>query len=500
MNRQFFLPFSSVVVALIQLAAVPVVADDRADVVRPNIVFLMTDDQAAGAVGCYGNREIITPHLDNLARDGVRFSNHYATTSICTASRCSVLTGLYEYRHGCNFDHGDLRRQFFAASYPAKLRASGYYTGFAGKIGFELKGEPFAALQQEFDEWAAGPGQTEYETIKNQSLAKYASQYPHCTRAYAAWAKDFLKAAKQTGRPFCMNISFKAPHLPFRPDPIDSQLYEHKTKFARHPNDGVENGRHLSPQALTSRAAKEYRQWITNFDETCKSYYALISGVDAAVGMIREALEQEGFAENTVIIFTSDNGYNCGAHGFGDKVLPYEEASRIPLIIYDPRRPKLQTNHVCAALTANVDMAPTILALAHVPSPSDIDGINLAPLLGNPDGNVRDVLPLFSFWGIPSAQSMAIVTPEWKYIYWYYGDQMQPTEELFHLTHDRLEMANLASSPQHTNLRTSLRLAYDAELVALRTKVVPDHGYPKYGKLFDRAIPWEQKADLLKPK
>lgn len=498
MTRRTLIQFNFFAFFLVQLTANEVIADERVNATRPNIVFLMTDDQAVGALGCYGNTEIVTPHLDQLARDGVRFRNHYATTSICTASRSSVLTGLYEYRHGCNFDHGDLERRFFAMSYPAKLREAGYFTGFAGKIGFLLKGEPFESLQREFDEWAAGPGQTEYETIKNKNLAKYATQYPHSTRAYAAWATDFLKVAKQTGRPFCLSISFKAPHLPFRPDPIDSRRYAHKTRFARSLNDGVENGRHLAPQALTSRAAKEYRQWITHFDDTVRDYYALVSGVDAAVGMIRESLEQLGLAGQTVIIFTSDNGYNCGSHGFGDKVLPYEEASRIPLIIYDPRNAQSSANLVCDALTANVDMAPTILAFAGISGESDVDGKNLVPLIANPSGKVRDVLPLFNFWGIPSAQSMAIVTPEWKYIYWYYGHQVQPTEELFHLHQDRLEMSNLASSSQHSQLLSTARIAYDGELASLRQHVRTDHGYPKYSTLFDRTIPWERKVHLIK--
>jgi arylsulfatase A-like enzyme len=169
-----------------------------------------------------------------------------------------------------------------------------------------------------------------------------------------------------------------------------------------------------------------------------------MTGVDAAVGMIRAGLASEGLADNTIILFTSDNGYNAGSHGFGDKVIPYEEGSKSPLIIYDPRLPKQQAGRVSEALTANVDMPATILAIADVAIPADIDGKDLLPLLTDPRGQVRDVLPLFNFWGAPSAQSMAVVTPQWKYIYWYYGGGgMRPTEELFHVGHDRFEMTNL---------------------------------------------------------
>ena len=186
---------------------------------KPNIIFVLTDDQTIGAVGCYGNKDVITPNLDQLAREGMRFVNHYDTTSICMASRSSIMTGLYEYRHGCNFTYGGLERRLFDQSYPVKLRQSGYFTGFAGKIGFVIDGEGFAAFEREFDQWAGGPGQTKYETRKNAGIAKYAAQYPHCSRAYGAWAQDFLKSAKQSGKPFCMSISFKAPHKPSTPRP-----------------------------------------------------------------------------------------------------------------------------------------------------------------------------------------------------------------------------------------------------------------------------------------
>ena len=239
---------------------------------KPNIVFLLTDDQTIGALGCSGNPDVITPHLDKLASDGVHFRNHYDTTSICMASRCSVLTGLYEYRHGCNFDHGDLERRVFADSYPVKLRQAGYFTGFAGKIGFVIRGEAFEAFEREFDVWAGGPGQTDYKTAKNPGIAKYADQYPHCSRAYGAWAQDFLKSAKQSGKPFCMSISFKAPHMRFTPDPIDLKLYESKTTFTRPANYGVEKGTHLSAQLHTSRAATKYREWVNDYDNTVRLY------------------------------------------------------------------------------------------------------------------------------------------------------------------------------------------------------------------------------------
>ncbi len=159
------------------------------------------------------------------------------------------------------------------------------------------------------------------------------------------------------------------------------------------------------------------------------------------------------------------------------------------------------------AVTANVDMCATIFALSGVPAPEGIDGKSLLPLLANPAGRVRDWLPLFNFWGQRSAQSMAVVSSEWKYIYWYYGgggkkrakaDEMKPTEELFHLAKDRIEMANVAEDSQLAEQLAAARNAYDAELAAMKAKVIKGHGHEPYPVLFDRTSAWETKEPLLK--
>jgi len=181
-------------------------------------------------------------------------------------------------------------------------------------------------------------------------------------------------------------------------------------------------------------------------------------------------------------------------------VLPYEEASKSPLLIYDPRLPKGCAGKVSAAATANVDVAPTIFALAGVPAPDNLDGRNLLPLLASPGGHVRDVLPLFNFWGIESAQSMAVVTPEWKYIYWYYGGKdMTPVEELFHVGQDRFELDLVTAQAQYERQRETMRRYYDTQLDHITRQVVQGHGYEPYPTLFDRAVVWSEKAPLLKP-
>ncbi|MBT3637680.1 MAG: sulfatase-like hydrolase/transferase, partial [Opitutae bacterium] len=150
---------------------------------RPNIIFLFTDDQSSYSLGCYGNKDVKTPHIDSLSSSGMTFDHHYDTTAICMASRVNVMTGLYEYRHGCNFDHGPLTEKLWKTSYPIRLRKAGYLTAFAGKFGFDVrkgtgKGQKYLPVE-DFDKWGGGPGQTNYATAKNPSMKAYAKKYPH---------------------------------------------------------------------------------------------------------------------------------------------------------------------------------------------------------------------------------------------------------------------------------------------------------------------------------
>ena len=334
---------------------------------RPNIVFLLTDDQAVNTLGCYGNGDVVTPHIDRLAAQGVVFDKHYATTAICMASRVNIMTGLFEFRNGCNFDHGNLVRERWEQSYPVLLRKAGYFTAMAGKIGFEVAEKPEGKgvlPEGDFDVWGAGPGQTHYETAKNKSMAKYAKEYPHSTLSYGAFGRDFIELAAKGEKPFCLSISFKAPHQPVTPDPKFDAVYAGKT-FKKPANYGRRAGLHFSEQSRQGRQYERFESWgyADKFDEVMAKYHQQIHAVDVAVGMIREALEKNGVEENTVVIFTSDNGFLCGVHGYGSKVLPYEEASRVPLVVYDPRSKK-EGGRRSGALTGNVDMAPTIMELA----------------------------------------------------------------------------------------------------------------------------------------
>jgi len=477
----------------------PAIGVAQSGVKPPNIVFLLADDQAFSTLGCYGNADVQTPNIDALAAAGMAFDSHYNTTAICMASRANILTGRYEYRNGCNFDHGDLPQELWAKSYPMLLKAAGYRTAMAGKIGMEVEG--VGLPQEDFDVWGAGPGQTHYRTAKNSSMAQYAKEFPHSSTSYGAFGRDFIaSSAKNSEQPFCLSISFKAPHHPTTPDPQFDHVYAGK-KFTKPANYGRENGEHFAEQSKVGRQYERFHSWhySDRFDEVMATYHQQIYGIDVAVGMITEALKEHGVADNTIVIYTSDNGFFNGSHGYGSKVLPYEEGARVPLIIADPRRQDAMGRR-SGALTGNIDLYTTILEIAGVETPEGVDGVSLLPLLAKPDTEVREQLALMNFWGPEAARVFGVVTPTFKYIHWAYGaDGMEPTDELYDMKTDRLEMKNLAVNPEKAPALQEMQRLYDNEVSRISAESIRD-SHKRYGVLFDRTKSWADKiAEAPKP-
>jgi arylsulfatase A-like enzyme len=458
---------------------------------RPNIVFLMSDDQCTFSMGCYGTPGVLTPNLDALAREGMVFDNHYDTTAICMASRANVMTGMFEYKTGCNFGHGPLLQEHWNLSYPVLLREAGYSTAFAGKFGFEIAQAPGGKSvlpESDFDDWGGGPGQTSYETRRNTSMAHYADKYPHSTLSYGAFGRDFIRKVAPDDRPFCLSISFKAPHHPVTPDPKFDDVYDGAT-FTKPGNFGREHGRHFAPQSRLGRQYSRFHSWgySDNYDGVMAKYYQQIHAIDVAVGMIREALSDADVADDTVVIYTSDNGFLCGSHGYASKVLPWEEASRVPLIVFDPRNANSGKGLRCNALTGNVDFAPTILALAGLTIPPSMDGRSLMPLYDAPTSAIHDSLPLINVWGPNACHSLAVVTKDWKYIYWPYSEgDFEPTEELYNTADDPLELQNVITDVTASDARQRMRSIYDDAVDAWQTDAVDYHDYQEFSAIFSR--------------
>lgn len=458
---------------------------------RPNVVFLMSDDQCTFSIGCYGNRDVQTPNMDQLARDGMVFDNHYATTAICMASRVSVMTGMLEYKTGCNFEHGSLLKQHWNKSYPFLLKQAGYRTGFAGKFGFLVSERPNqkgALPQRDFDRWGGGPGQTYYQTQRNSAVASYAQQYPHSTLAYGAFGSDFIGESAKQDQPFCLSISFKAPHKPATPDRRFDSIYRGKL-FVKPGNFGRDYGEHFSLQSRQGRQYERFHSWgyADDYDAVMAVYHRQVYGVDVALGMIRDAIEKAGVADNTVVIFTSDNGFMCGSHGYGSKVLPYEESSRVPMIIFDPRHPCGGKGYRCESLTGNIDIAPTILELAEIACPDGVDGESMLSLLDDPSSSVHNALPLINVWGTEAVHSLAVVTRDWKYVYWPYDKQtFQREEELYNTKIDPLERTSLAQVKASENDLLRMRQHYDVAVEHWKRSAVPYHEYRDFGTVFTR--------------
>jgi len=464
---------------------------------KPNIIFLLTDDQSTITMGCYGNDKVRTPNLDQLATDGVIFDRHYVTTAICMASRANIFTGLYEFRTGCNFNKGDLTRKLWETSYPMRFKQAGYRTAFAGKFGIQIEGEK-QLPSQDFDLWGGGPGQTNYTTARNPAIKQYAKTHPHSTLAYAAFSNDFIEQSVNAKVPFCLSISFKASHRPVQPDPKFDSVYKN-TIFPKPKNYGRENGMHLAEQSKTGRQYPRFEEWGYSDDyvNVMRKYNQQIFAVDVAVGEIRAALKSQGVENNTVIIFTSDNGFLCGSHGYGSKVIPYDESTRVPLIIFDPRHPSSGKRIRCDSLTGSIDLSPTMLDLAGLPEPENIDGVSLTPLLETPTKPVRESLSLMNFWGPDTAHSFGVVTNSWKYLYWYsQEDDMLATEELFDMNQDSNELTNAASDDANLEALNKMRNLYDQHLYEINDNAVRPV-YRKYKDLFDRKQTWESKKAIL---
>ncbi|MDU0354453.1 sulfatase [Paraglaciecola aquimarina] len=481
---------------------------------KPNIIFFFTDDQAYDTIRAFGNPDAVTPNIDKLANNGVVFSRHYNTTSICMASRASVMSGMYEYKNGTNFQHGPMAETIWQQSYPLLLKQAGYRTGFAGKFGFpvsnmsasELNKEEGKVAQHDFDFWAGGPGQTSYKTAQNESIKKYAQDYPHSSLAYGAVSVDFIRDAVKDNTPFAMSVFYKAPHRPVTPDRKFDDVYKN-TEFRKLPNYGRDAGKHFSKHSQKGRQYPRFEEWgyseAQTYQQALRKYHQLIHGIDQSIGMVLTELETLGIADNTVIIFASDNGYFNGSHGLGSKVLPYEEGARVPLIIYDPRNQQSGKMRTTTSLTAGVDISATILDFAGVSKPISWDGVSLVPILNDSNQRVRKTMPHIQVWGLEETRNLTVLDQRFKYIYWYYQDEQQdlvPTEELYDLANDPYELTNVVSDIRYASTLENMRAVYDQQINHWQQHSVKYNEYAEYGQLFDRHLSWPAKQQILNKK
>lgn len=425
---------------------------------RPNIIFILADDFRWDLLGCRGNKIVKTPHLDALAAEGVVFENAFTTTSICSVSRASYLTGQWMRRHGIDDFQKGLSPEQWQETYPAMLRKAGYRTGFVGKVGVG-KAEQTDAAKAQFDSWHGLKGQGARDFIDPQDPTR-----THETARLGGMALDFVNTAPQ-GQPYCLSVSFTAVHArdqrprEFQPDVRDEELYADLTI----PSPATANDaafRKLPPFVQTSEGRT---RWGWRFDtpektqKNLRDYYRLVTGLDREVGRLREAVALRGGSGRTIFIFCGDNGFSLGDRGLADKWFMYEESLRVPVLICDPRQPASTHGRRVPAMVLNVDLAPTVLELAGIQPPARMQGRTLTPWLkGETPADWRKEF-LYEHHTLPKIipPSEGVRTDDWKYIRWINREPI--VEELFHLSADPSEQANLIADPAAATMLDTLR-------------------------------------------
>lgn len=433
---------------------------------RPNIIFLLTDDQRWDALGAMGNPLIRTPHLDGLAENGILFSNAYVTTSICAVSRASLLTGQYASRHKINDFRTSLTPQQLRQTYPMLLKASGYRIGFIGKYGV---GNPKDQPKDRFDFWeCTDKHQPDYETTDTDGSVI------HDTDRISRDLRHFVEgySAKE---PFCLSVSFKAPHVQdndprqFIVAPEYKKYYEDDT--VPRPETATADSWNRFPDFFRTDTNIARERWKMRFADdsmyeiSVKNYYRLITHVDDVVGKLVHDLERKGIADNTVIIFMGDNGFFLGEHGLAGKWYGYEESIRVPLIIYDPRRKEKDKGVTSSSIALNIDVAPTILGLAGVPVPGGMQGVDLYDLV---DGKIPERKEFFYehryLGGLKIPESEGVVGREFKYLKYTEHDY----EEFFDLRNDPHEEHNLIHDKRYRKIIDQYRSKYKQFAVSVK--------------------------------
>jgi len=435
---------------------------------KPNIIFILTDDQRFDALGYAGNKLISTPEMDKLAKDGTYFKNAMVTTPICAASRASILTGLYERTHNYNFQTGNIRDSYMADSYPILLKNNGYHTGFFGKYGVR-----YDHLDKQFDVYESYDRNGAYPDRRGYYYKTLGKDTVHLTRYTGQQAIDYIADAK-TDTPFCLSLSFSAPHAH---DNAEDQYFwqpesERLLQNITMPQPELGEDKYFDEQPQFVRDGFNRTRWHWRYDtpekyqHSVKGYYRMISGIDREIANIREELKKKGLDKNTIIILMGDNGYFLGERQLAGKWLLYDNSVRVPLIIYDPRLKKQKDSD---AMALNIDVPSTILDLAGIAPPEAWQGKSLMPIAKDTKANFeRDTVLIEHIWefkNIPPSEGVR--TKEWKY-FRYVNDQTY--EELYNLKDDPKEINNLAKDLKYAEKLSSFREKTDRLILELSDK------------------------------
>jgi len=423
---------------------------------RPNVVFILTDDQRWDQLSCAGHPFLKTPNLDRIAAEGAWFRNMFVTTSLCSPSRASYLSGLYSHSHGVVNNFTDYPDDL--PSFPRRLHEEGYETAYIGKWHM---GEQDDRRRPGFDYWASHKGQGTYYdcTFNINGTRKVLKGY--YTHRVTDLAVEWIR--REHERPFLLILGHKAPHTPFTPEKRYEHIYDHvRIKYP-------ESAFHLDDkpawirQRLTTWHGiygpifgfrKEFPdtspEGVRDFAAFVRAYTATIKSVDDSVGRIYRALKQTGRLDDTLLIFAGDNGFFLGEHGMTDKRTMHEPSIRVPLLVRYPKLIKPGT--VIDQMVLNIDLAPSVLDICGARPLKKTHGRSWKPLLlGKTEGwrtawyyeyNYEKQFPY-----TPNVRGVR--TDEWKYIHYPHGDGSPDRHlaELYHLKEDPGERHNLINNP-----------------------------------------------------
>jgi arylsulfatase A-like enzyme len=428
---------------------------------KPNIIFIITDDQRWDALGVMGNSILQTPNLDKLANNGILFQNAYVTTSICCVSRASVLSGMYESGHNIHDFTTDMSPEALSATYPHLLKANGYKLGFIGKYGIGV-----APPKEVYDFWInseeGGKMQPDYiQTFSNGRRMHDTDTLDHAIQTFLG---EYAGKA-----PFYLSVSFKAPHEQDGNPPkyFVQPGYESMFKDVTipYPVTAKEMYWNQFPDFFktdTNFARARWKGLLGTpdlYQENVKNYYRLITGVDAAVGRMVAKLKELGIEKNTVIVFMGDNGMLLGEKQIEGKWFGYEASIRVPLIVYDPRTPDKIKNLRAQQIALNIDIAPTILSLADIKAPDIMQGVNLIDVVQGKISAREQFFYQHYFLGSPRIPMVeGVVTKDLKYMKFIEHDY----EELFDINYDPHEINNLVQNPSYGKKLKMIRKVFNS--------------------------------------
>ena len=449
----------------------------------------MTDDHAAQAIGCYGSRLNKTSHIDRIAREGVRFDNCFCTNGICAPSRATILTGKYSHLNGVR----DNSHVFDGSqeTFPKLLQAAGYETALIGK--WHLQSDPTG-----FDHWSILPDQGEYYNPDLIEMGTIKRRLGYVTDILTDLAVDFFEARKNSSRPFLLMLHHKAPHRNWQPAARHMTLYDNAT-FPEPPtlfDDYTTRSRAAAEQEMTIRDhmtlesdlklgppperldEAQKRAWEAAFGPKreafrkaglsgdalvrwkyrryLQDYLGCVAAVDESVGRVLDGLDQTGLAPNTLVIYTSDQGFFLGEHGWFDKRFMYEEALRMPLVMRLPGR--IPPGSVNKDMLTNVDFAPTFLDGAGLKKPSAMQGRSFLPLARALRVSGWPESIYYHYYEFPDVHMVkrhyGVRTKRYKLIHFYYDIDAW---ELYDLARDPRELHNVYADPAYAKVRRELK-------------------------------------------